>query len=55
MGDVMSRLPKLDFWSNPNMAGINTFYRGWFAYNVTGLIYIFTFMWCNNFGLKFFR
>jgi hypothetical protein len=55
MGDVMSRLPKLDYRSNPNMAGINTFYRGWFAYNVTGLIYIFTFMWCNSFGLRFFR
>ncbi len=51
----MSRLPKLDVFSKEKFGGLNTFYRGWFAYNVTGLIYIFTFMKCNAIGVQVMR
>lgn len=52
MGDIMSRLPRLDPSSNPRVAGLNTFYRGFVPYNITGLIYIHTFMQLNSFLVR---
>jgi hypothetical protein len=51
MGDVIARLPKIDP-GNKSTNPLPTFYRGFLAYNITGLIYIHTFMQLNKFGVK---
>lgn len=48
MGDVIQRLPKLDPVSK-NL--LHSFYRGYIAYNLTGLIYINSFLIINKYSV----